>query len=177
MSEEFKPKYHLLPKDHPLLRKELERFSFLEPPTDPIALAHDLAEHLLYYGGVGLAANQIGLPYRVLVIKADPMIVAFNPIIVDQSEELSEFEEGCLTFPNLYLKIKRPRHIKVRYTEPNGNTVTNKYSDLTARIFQHEIDHLEGKFFTEQLSRLALTMQLKKNNKEQKTSYKLGDFR
>lgn len=164
-AENFKPKFKLLPSDHRMLKAPVERFNFLDPQTDPIALAYDLAEHLLYYGGVGLAANQIGLPYRALAIKASPMIVAFNPTIVDSSEELSEYEEGCLSFPGLLLKIKRPRFVRVRYTEPNGNTVTNRYADVTARVFQHEIDHLDGIVFTSRVHSLHLERARKKLKK------------
>jgi peptide deformylase len=65
-------------------------------------------------------------------------------MIVDASDETIYLEEGCLSFPNLYVKIKRPRSIKVRYTEPNGNVVTQKFDGMTARVFQHELDHLNG---------------------------------
>lgn len=128
-----------------LLKTAPERFDFQNPPTDPIQLAKDLAETLIAKEGLGLAANQIGLPYRVFAIMASEIIVCFNPIIVDESEEQIVLEEGCLSFPGLSVKVKRPRRIKVRYTEPNGNVVTKVFDGLTARVFMHETSHLNAR--------------------------------
>jgi peptide deformylase len=138
---------NLVPRDHDLLRTKLEPFDFLNPPTDPIQLAKDLTETMLHHNGMGLAANQVGLPYRVFVIKANPILACFNPRIVSQTGEEIDLEEGCLTFPNYYVKIRRPKQIRVRYTYPNGETVTQIYDGMTARIFQHELDHLDGILF------------------------------
>jgi peptide deformylase len=102
---------------------------------------------MLHHNGMGLAANQVGLPYRVFVIKANPILACFNPRIVSQTGEEIDLEEGCLTFPNYYVKIRRPKQIRVRYTYPNGETVTQIYDGMTARIFQHELDHLDGILF------------------------------
>lgn len=137
----------LVPRDHNLLTTELEPFDFSNPPTDPIQLAKDLTETMLHYNGIGLAANQVGLPYRVFVIKSNPIIACFNPKIVSINGEHVDLEEGCLTFPNYYVKIRRPKQIRVRYTQPNGNIVTHIYEGMTARIFQHEMDHLDGILF------------------------------
>lgn len=128
----------------PLIYKEMEKFDFSNPPTDPIQLAHDLSETVIAKQALGLAANQCGLPYRAFVIKSSPMIVCFNPKIIDESDESIYLEEGCLSFENLVIKIKRPETVKVRYTQPNGETVTKVFSGLTARVFQHELDHLNG---------------------------------
>jgi peptide deformylase len=103
---------------------------------------------MLHHNGIGLAANQVGLPYRVFVIKSNPILACFNPKIVSITGEEVDLEEGCLTFPNYYVKIRRPKMIRVRYTYPNGNTVTEIYDGITARIFQHELDHLNGVLFT-----------------------------
>lgn len=137
----------LVPKDHSLLTTKLENFDFSNPPTDPIQLAKDLTETMLHHNGMGLAANQVGLPYRVFVIKSNPILACFNPRIVSQTGEEIDLEEGCLTFPNYYVKIRRPKQIRVRYTYPNGETVTQIYDGMTARIFQHELDHLDGILF------------------------------
>ena len=138
---------NLVPKDHDLLTTKLELFDFLNPPTDPVQLAKDLTETMLHQNGFGLSSNQVGLPYRVFVIKANPILACFNPRIVDTSSEQIYLEEGCLTFPNYYVKVQRPKKIKVRYTYPNGQTVTQIYDGMTARIFQHELDHLNGVLF------------------------------
>lgn len=127
-----------------ILKQPAARFDFNDPPVDPIELAHELAKAMMEYGGIGLAANQLGYPYRVFAIHANPILVCYNPVIVDKTSASVTLDEACLTFPGLSVKVKRPESIKVRYTEPNGNTVTTKFTGMSARIFQHEYDHLEG---------------------------------
>ena len=134
----------LVKQTDPILRQKLEQFDFSNPPTDPIQLAHDLAETMISNNGLGLAANQIGLPYNAFAVSAEKVIVCFNPKIVNYSDETIYLEEGCLSYPNLYIKVKRPKQIKIRYTEPNGNTLTKVFDGLTARVIQHEYDHLQG---------------------------------
>lgn len=145
----------------------MDLFDFSNPPINPIDLARDLAECMLEYDGIGLAANQLGLPLRVFAIKSNPILVCFNPRIVDKTTETVKLEEGCLTFPKLLLKIERPKSIKCRYTLPNGLTETHTYTGMTARIFQHELDHLDGILFTQKVKPVALTLakeKLKKRN-------------
>jgi peptide deformylase len=145
----------------PILRTKTEKFDF-NSDIDPIELSKNLAETMIANKGLGLAAPQVGLPYRVCVITGQPILAMFNPKIVDQSEEQVLLKEGCLSFPNLYIKVKRPAVIRVRYTRPNQETVTEEFSGLTARIVQHEIDHLEGILFTDRASRFHLE-QARKN--------------
>lgn len=149
------PQLQLVSHDHPLLNQTLEEFDFSNPPTDPIQLAQQLAELMLRTRGVGLSANQAGLPYRVFVFASNPITACFNPRIVDTGEELLALEEGCLSYPGLAIKIKRPKNIKVRYTLPNGEVVTQKFSGITARIFQHELDHMNGENFINRAGPLA----------------------
>lgn len=148
--------YELIDCNAEVLKTPLPKFNFANPPMDPIELAHVLAEHMLKYNGMGLSANQLGLPYKAFAIKANPIIVCFNPLIVDESEDKIYLEEGCLSYPSLFVKVKRPKTIKVRYTEPNGNTVTRVLDGLTSRIFQHEYDHLQGINFTKRASKIHL---------------------
>lgn len=137
----------LVPSDDPILRLETEKFDFSNPPIDPSELAHILAQSCLKHDGLGLSATQIGLPYRACIIKANPMICLFNPKVVGESEDEVYGEEGCLTFPNLVIKIKRPEVVRVRFAQPNGEVVTKTYEGMTARCVQHEIDHLDGILF------------------------------
>jgi len=146
--------YNLIDCNSEILKNPVPKFDFSNPPTDPIQLAHDLAETMLKHNGMGLSANQVGLPYRAFAIKANPIIVCFNPIIVDMSEERIYLEEGCLSYPNFFVKVRRPKIVKVRYTEPNGNIVTRKLDGLTSRIFQHEYDHLEGINYIKRANRI-----------------------
>jgi peptide deformylase len=166
--------HELVDKHHPILKTELEKFDFQNPPTDPIQLAHDLAETMLDKGGVGIAANQIGLPYRAFAMLAEQIIVCFNPILLSASDDSIVLEEGCLSQPNLFVKIKRPQHIRVRYTEPNGNVITEKFGGMTARIFQHELDHLNGMLYTKRANKIHLD-QARKNAKKGITIPKISN--
>lgn len=145
-----------------ILYAKTERFDFSNPPIDPSELAHILAQTMIANNGIGLAAPQIGLPYRAFVLTGKPIMCCFNPIIVDTSSEQIYLEEGCLSFPNLIVKIKRPKIIRARYTMPNGETVTNKFIGMTARIFQHELDHLNGVVFTQRANSYHLEKARKK---------------
>jgi peptide deformylase len=161
--------YELVPKDDPILKTKLEKFDFSNPPTDPIQLSKDMAETMIHYNGLGLAANQLGFPYNVFVMRSNPIYACFNAKIIDQSDEEVLLDEGCLTFPNLFLKIKRPRIIKVRFALPNGEVQTHTWNDMTARIFQHELDHINGCLYTSKVSKLDLERarnKMKKRNKE-----------
>lgn len=164
----------LVEPNHPILKETLAKFDFSNPPEDPIEIAANLADTMLSNNGLGLSANQVGLPYRVFVMRSLPLpIVCYNPIIVDQSTETVVLEEGCLSHPNLFVKIKRPKKIKVRFTEPNGNVVTEVFDGMTARVFQHEFDHLEGICHINRANRFHLE-QAKKNLKKFKRSKKLS---
>jgi peptide deformylase len=113
--------------------------------------------------GIGLAANQVGVPYRIFAMRGAPEnFVCFNPRIVQPSAEQISLEEGCLSFPGLVVKVKRPRHVRVRFTTPNGDTRTETFIGMSARIFQHEMDHLEGRLYFNQVSRYHREAALKK---------------
>lgn len=128
----------------PMLHRPTERFNFENPQTDPSELAINLTETMITHKGLGLSANQVGLPYNVFVLTGQPVRALFNPRIVDSSEETTVSTEGCLSFPELFVKVKRPAVIKIRYTQANGETLTEEFHGLTARIVQHEVDHLNG---------------------------------
>lgn len=165
----------LVHKNDPILYTKLERFDFSNPQFDPIELSHTLTQTMIYNKGIGLSANQIGLPFRCFSMMTNPITVCFNPTIIDESTETVILEEGCLTYPNFYVKVKRPKIIKVRYFEPNGEVQTKKFIGMTARIFQHELDHLNGEKFTRTCSRLVLDMAIKKSN-NLGMNYTIKDF-
>lgn len=139
--------HNLVPITDPILKTYIDEFDFSNPPIDPFQLAVDLSETMIYNNGIGLAANQIGLPYRAFAMTGSPIHVCFNPRILDQTTEQVLLEEGCLSYPGLKVKIKRPKSIRVRFTKANGETVTEKFTGITARVFQHEFDHLNGEIF------------------------------
>ena len=167
--------YDLVDKRDPILRETLPRFDFNNPPVDPIELAHRLAKTMLANNGLGLAANQCGLRYRVFVLKASPILCCFNPVIVDVSSKIEDLDEGCLTFPGLSFKVKRPSMIKVRFTQPNGEVVNQRFIGMTARAFQHELDHLNGIVFADHVGETKLKLAINRA-KKLGHSYMIGDL-
>lgn len=119
-------------------------FDFLDPEENPVDLAYFLAEYLLSHNGITVAAPTAGFPYRVLAVRSNPIIVAFNPKIIEVSEDEETMEEAVIDRPGYIVKVKRPDAIKVRFTEANGNVRTEFYMGLTARYFQQAIDTLDG---------------------------------
>ena len=166
----------LVDDNHPLLQQTLPKFDFANPPADPIEIAHALTREMIRHKGLGLSANQLGLPVRAFAMATNPVIVCFNPVLVDVSSEEILLDEGCLSYPNLFVKIPRPSFIKVRYTLPNGQTDTYKYTGMTARIWLHEFDHMEGIDFLTRAKPVAQKMarsKWKKNGKVWKQMQKM----
>ena len=117
-----------------------------------------LIQHMVYHKGIGLSANQIGIPFKVFSMMVDnkDVICCFNPKIIKESDEQVVFSEGCLSFPQLFLKIKRPEEVWVKYQNADGNEVDAHFEGLAARIFQHEMDHMNGTIFLDRVSRVFL---------------------
>lgn len=138
----------LVHKSDPMLSAVCHAVDFANPPFDLTQFAKDLVECMYDNKGIGLSANQIGVPYRIFAMRGDPQnFVCINPRIVNPSEEKIYLEEGCLSYPNLFVKIKRPRHVRVRFMMPNGDTRTETFTGMTARCFLHEMDHMDGNVF------------------------------
>ena len=141
----------------PILRQKLKPVKYETlAPLLPKLLA-DMEETCLAVHGVGLAANQIGLDYRMAVIllpnpdddKAPPArYVIINPVILAKRGEKLE-EEGCLSLPGLWADVKRATDITVKYTDENGAEQVRRARGLLAKAFQHEVDHLDGKLFVD----------------------------
>jgi peptide deformylase len=148
---------------NPLLAKKMPEVDFTNPPQDLNELAERLLATMSHYGGVGLAANQCGVPCRMFVMGSG--IIVINPKILTTSEEMARDREGCLTFPGLTLPIQRPEKITVEFYDLSGAKQTFEYGGVTARVFQHEYDHLEGKVFTSKVGNLTLQMAKKKRQK------------
>ena len=170
-----------------------ERILTLVPPSDPrvqsaVAPFTDdmLKEHkfkdrqelsdvmfktMRRFGGIGLSANQVGLPFNMFVLGDHPELesglkmACFNPMIVSTSEEEILMKEGCLTFPFLFLSIKRPRKCVVKYTDEKGDLKEGQLDGMISRIFQHEMEHMLGINFTDKVSKFKLDMA---KNKAQK---------
>lgn len=155
----------LVSGDHPLMRTKLEEFDFSNPPVHPAELANQLIETMLASSGLGLSANQCGLPYRVFVMHSSPTKVCFNPRIVTVSRDVQLMDEGCLSFPNLFVKVKRPQRVKVRYQDAFGETHTEHFIGMTARVFLHEFDHMEGKTYKQRANPIHLEWALREQKK------------
>ena len=116
-------------------------------------LIDDMIETMHKYNGVGLAAVQVGVLKRVVVIDLyddKGPIVLINPIIIKEKGE-QEVEEGCLSFPNQFAKIKRPAEVVAEYTARDGKRMRVKAKELLAQAISHELDHLEGKVFIDKI--------------------------
>ena len=138
--------FQLVSESHPALKKVLPEFDFKNPPVNPNTFASSLVETCKANNGLGLSANQCGFEHRVFVMGSGENYVAFfNPKIVNVSEQKSKLEEGCLSFKGLFLNIERPSEIEVEYQDFNGEEKTAQFTGLTARVIQHEYDHIEGK--------------------------------
>ena len=148
---------NLVPPTDPILRKKTERWDFDNPPFDLEEFVENLCDTMVARRGVGLSANQVGVPYSVFVIghpdTPDEIICVVNPKIVDTSENIVLGEEGCLTWEALFGKVKRHEKIRVRFANPKGDVNTAEITGFTARAFQHEYDHLQGVPFLDRMSK------------------------
>lgn len=130
------------------LTKECQEFDFENPPFEPIEFAQELVKFMYEQNGLGVAANQVGVPYRIFAMRGAPEnFVCYNPKIVGYSTDKVVLEEGCLSYPGLLVKVKRPSSIRVRFQTPAGDVLTKQFIGMSARVFQHEYDHLHGSLF------------------------------
>ena len=142
-----------------------------EDIKDRQELSDAMFESMSKYGGIGLSANQVGLPFNMFVIGGHPSIekglkmTCFNPMIVSASEETVRMKEGCLTFPFIFLDIERPRKVVVKYTDNKGDLQEAHLDGMMSRIFQHEYDHMLGRNFTEKVSNFKLKRAMEKRDK------------
>lgn len=135
--------------------------------TDEIKeILNNLVETMQNVKGVGLAAPQIGIDKRMFVIDVGDGNVrkVINPKIIELSDEIESNEEGCLSIPGVYKPVKRAKYIKIEYTDVNGKLVVEEATELLARAFQHEYDHLEAILFVDRVSPVAKRMIAKNYN-------------
>lgn len=154
---------------NPILEEQLPEFDFENPITDPVQLEKDMIETMLANNAIGLAANQVGLKTRVFVMGhrkfKENAQAFFNPKIAGVTEDSLEDEEGCLSFPNVYVKIKRPRGILVQFQNSKGEAQEAEFFGYEARCFLHEYDHLEGITYKDRSSQLKWALAVKKSQK------------
>lgn len=139
---------------------------------DAKRLEKDMIDFMLANRGIGLAANQIGLTKRVFVMGSNNIpnfpapFAVFNPVIKEASTELILDQEGCLSYPNLFLMVKRPKWIVAEYQDSDGNLKEIRVDGYLSKCFQHELDHLNGICFVDRVSQMKLNLALKKIRKK-----------
>jgi len=161
----------LITHPDPILDKTLPEFDFKNPLINPKELEEQMIILMNQENGIGLAANQVGVEARVFVMKTSLLegvytpFAVFNPkvIVTDPEEELGE--EGCLSFPGLFFKLKRPSHVVTEFFDRDGNQCIIRFDGIDARCFLHELDHLNGTCFTSKISKTKLNLALKKQRK------------
>ena len=140
----------LVEPEHQLFHHRIQSCSY---NLDRHHLSKILIDNMIHHNGIGISANQIGIWERAFAMVRDiennEVIVCFNPRIVKSYSEEVEMEEGCLSYPELFLKIKRPDKIVVKYEDEDKKTHKLKLQGLASRVFQHEYDHMEGIDFTQ----------------------------
>jgi len=153
--------YPIVMYGDPVLRQKAKE---IEQGTDLKQLIEDMFETMHNANGIGLAAPQIGKSIRLFVVDgtimddepamADFKKVFINPVIVEENGLPWEYEEGCLSIPNIREKISRLENLRVRYYDQDWNLLEEEYGGLKARVIQHEYDHIEGKMFVDYLTPL-----------------------
>ncbi len=158
----------LVDSNDPVLRQECEKFNFIVPQVNLEEFANDLIEIMHENMGLGLSANQVGFPLQIFTMYTETPTVFINPKILEYSEETIELEEGCLSHPGDLVKVKRPVWIIARFIQANGKGHTQRFEGISARVFQHEYDHMMGKNMFDHLSKLKREMYNKKKMKKAK---------
>lgn len=153
----------------PILREKIPDFDFGNTDIDPKELEKQMLELMYAYDGIGLAANQVGIRARMFVMghKDNPEsgMAFFNPMIVANTETIEDLEEGCLSFPGIYVKIKRPSAIKARWQNSSGEWEEGEFDGYNCKCFLHEFDHLEGITYQDRVSPLKWALAAKKLKK------------
>ncbi|ETS09697.1 peptide deformylase [Bartonella henselae str. Zeus] len=160
----------------PILREISKPVEYIDSAVQK--LADDMLETMYHAQGIGLAAIQIGIPLRMLVLdvsrndeQKNPLVI-INPEVLWLSDERNIYKEGCLSIPEYFAEVERPKRLCVRYQNREGKQTEIEADDLLATCLQHEIDHLNGRLFIDYLSKIKRDMvirKLKKRAKEKNT--------
>lgn len=145
----------------PVLSQKAEPVETITPEL--LEILDEMTEIMKKSRGVGLAAPQVGISERFFIMNPSNKIVkVINPEIISYGNSFSEMEEGCLSIPGIYKKVRRPRRISVQYTNEHGDIVKEELKDYPARVFQHEYDHLDGILFVDRLTPVSKKIIAKK---------------
>lgn len=155
----------LLEEGNELLRKVCEPYDF-EKDGDPTELVRAMIKIMFENNGIGLAAPQVGVNKRLFIMGNDQkLVVCINPEIIE-SEGVDRDIEGCLSFPDLWIRVKRHKTVKVRYQMINGEFSESTLEGLVGRVFQHELDHLDGVCFDTKVGPTALDLAKEKRRRK-----------
>jgi peptide deformylase len=152
--------------EDPVLRQEADEVEVFDDDLE--MLVRDMYETMYHADGIGLAAPQIGVPRRVLVVdlrkedEPEAKVALVNPQVTWNSDETEKESEGCLSIPGIEELVERPRAVKIEGRDPQGRDVSIEADELFSRALQHEIDHLDGVLFLDRVSPLKRRMALKK---------------
>lgn len=165
----------LFDENHPMLSQKIPEYDVRSLPNPLMKkLIQRLKMTMKLYNGVGLSANQCGVFERVFVIGTEQFQIAcINPRIVDSSNNTDKSNEGCLSFPGLSVKVERPDWIMAGYYNEDGKYVEARMEGLTAKCFQHELDHMNGIRFIDRVKPVALQMARQKQKKLMKKIMRL----
>ena len=149
-----------------------DRFDFENCILDPEKLEAELIETMFAHDGIGLAATQVGITARVFAMghKDHPETAQafFNPMVVKTTDTVEDLEEGCLSFPGVYVNIKHPTKILARWQNSKGEWQESEFDGYNCKCFLHELDHLEGIVFQDRVSTLKWALAVKKTKKGKK---------
>ena len=168
---------HLIKSPHPFLEKKVKEFDF--DTLDAKSISEEMIEIMISEGGIGLSANQVGIDAQIFVMKPHLLddkspLVIINPHLESVTVNYEDMPEGCLSHPDLFLSVKRPRGVIAKYLDISAKECTIELYDIDARCFLHEYDHLQGIEFTERVSKLKLDRAKKKRQKLNKRKLQHG---
>lgn len=162
----------LVSETDPALSTPAEAWDFATD-GDPTELVSEMSKIMAANRGIGLAAPQIGVSKRLFVMgNALKLVACINPMIVSLGTEFEQDMEGCLSFPELYLRVRRATTCTVQYQTVTGESVERELSGIEARVFLHEMDHLLGITFDERVAKLSVKLAKERRSKEKKKSMK-----
>lgn len=157
--------YELVSSDDPILHEPVKPFVF-GGDIDPLELSSNLFETMAAKGGIGLSANQVGINTSVFVIGFDTVnISVFNPEITHIMGKEILMPEGCLSFPGMFLYVKRTGSIRAKFQDATGKYHDEVYTGMTARVFLHEYDHMMGITMNKRVSELKWALAKKRKEK------------
>ena len=161
---------NLIKYPNEILEREVKDVDLENPGFDPVELKKEMVEFMIANNGIGLSANQIGLDAKVFVMgdSVENSTMCINPTVLQYTQDTVVDVEGCLSFPNVYVKIKRPKEILAKYWNENLEECTVKIEGYSAKCYLHELDHLLGITFKDRASKLKWDMAQKKARKLEK---------